>query len=227
MSHQYEVTITSVQEVHTLPGIWTNEALRELLAMAEMDDIGQVDDSELPDMAAMALQDLEEQEAGELVLEAVFGDTMRSGVRQNLVDDLQQDRPWEEFANVEQQRGIFVAMVLLQNAFPNRYANPDALRVELTIRASSEAGAAAMAACEPAWLVRLLACGMEESDVLNRLYEEEIRSGPFPDAKGMIWHCQELTGNDEAGSAQSLAIIGPHMWLEPLRKGQEFSARIG
>ncbi|MBT8061724.1 MAG: hypothetical protein KJO85_03515, partial [Gammaproteobacteria bacterium] len=111
MPSTYEVGIQSLEEVHSLPGIWSNEALRELLVLADMDDIGQVEDSELLEITIMALQDLGNQKAAELVLEAVFGESMRAGVRQNLVDDLQQDEPWEDFAEVSKQRGLFIAVV--------------------------------------------------------------------------------------------------------------------
>jgi hypothetical protein len=230
MSNQFEVTIHSVEEVHSLPGIWSNESLRQLLIAADMDDIGQVEDAELLDIAIMALQDLGNQQAGELVLDSVFGDAMRPGVRQNLVDDLQEDKPWEEFAMVAQQRGLFIAVVLLQKVFPNRYAVPDALRFRFTIRALSSAAFADMNASDPAWLMRLLSQGMSDTDVLNRLCEEELKAGPFVDAAGMIWHFVELDdesggeGGQVTGLSKSLDVIAPHVWLEPLKKGMVFNA---
>lgn len=230
MSNFYEVTIQSVEEVHSLPGIWTNESLRQLLINADMDDIGQVEDAELLDIAIMALQDLGNQQAGELALDSVFGDAMRPGVRQNLVDDLQEDKPWEEFAVVAQQKGLFIAVVLLQKVFPNRYAVPDALRFRFTIRALSSAAFTDMNAPDPAWLMRLLSQGMSDSDVLNRLYEEELKAGPFEDAAGMIWHFTELDdeggGKDgqEQGRSRTFEVIAPHVWLKPLKKGMVFNA---
>jgi len=232
MHNHFEVTIHSVEVVHSLPGIWSNESLRQLLITAEMDDIGQVEDTELLDIVIMALQDLGNQQAGELVLDSVFGDAMRPGVRQNLVDDLQEDEPWEEFATVAQQRGLFIAVVLLQKIFPNRYAVPDALRFRFTIRALSSAAFAAIRASDPAWLMRLLSQGMSDTDVLNRLYEEELETGPFSDAAGMIWHFLELddesVGEDgqETGLSRSFDVIAPHVWLEALKKGMVFEASV-
>ena len=55
MPHRYEVTIRSVEEVHTLPGIWSGESLRQLLVSADLDDIGPVEDAELLDIVIMAL----------------------------------------------------------------------------------------------------------------------------------------------------------------------------
>lgn len=227
MPHPFEVTVLYVEEVHTLPSTWTNDDLRTLLEMAEMDDLGQVDDADLLDMVLMTLQDLGNQKAGELVLEAVFGDAMRPGVRQNMVDDLQQDEPWEDYAVVHQQRGLFVAIELLEKAFPNRYRTPEALRVSLRLRASSGPNFEELKPADPAWLVRALACGMSDTDVLFRLYEEEIAAGPFEDAAGIIWHREELEpAADDPPHSKRLAIIAPHMWLDPLRKGQVFQASV-
>jgi len=145
MPNQFEVTVRSVEEVHTLPGIWSNESLRQLLISAEMDEIGQVDDAELLDIVIMALQDLGNQQAGELVLDSVFGDA---------------------------------------------------------------------------------------TDVLNRLYEEELEAGPFTDAAGMIWHFAEHDdevggeGAPETGLSRSFEVIAPRVWLEPLEKGMVFEASI-
>jgi len=231
MPSTFEVTIESLEEVHSLPGIWSNEALRELLVLADMDDIGQVEDSELLDMAIMALQDLGNQKAAELVLEAVFGQSMRAGVRQNLVDDLQQDEPWEDFAEVSKQRGLFVAVVLLEKAFPNRYATPDALRMRFAIRGVSKNAPEELRASDPAWLMRLLAQGMSGDDVLNRLYEEELADGPFSDAAGIIWYFEALgdeggDDNQPASTGKRFVIIAPNMWLDPLKKGQVFRATV-
>jgi hypothetical protein len=39
---------------------------------------------------------------------------MRSGVRRNPVDDLEEDELWNDFAVIGQQMGLFTAVVLIQ-----------------------------------------------------------------------------------------------------------------
>ncbi len=227
MKHSYQVNILSVQEVHTLPGIWPDAALRQLLELAEFEDAVSVSEADLLEMVLMALQDLGNQRAGELVLEVIFGDTMRPGVRQNLVDDLQEDEPWADFATVSQQRGLFIAVVLLHQAFPTRYGTPDALKLRFSVRALSESGMAAMESAEPAWVMRLLACGMTDTDVLPRLYEEDLAAGPFPDAPGLIWQF-ETAAKDAADDRRSrtFELISARLWFSPLSRGLEFQADV-
>lgn len=225
MTSPFEVSILSAEEVHSLPGIWPAEALRQLLVKAEIDDAKSIVESDLLEMALMALQDLGNQAAGELVLEIIFGDAMRSGVRQNLVDDLQETSPWDDFATVEQQRGLFIAVVLLHQAFPNRYGTPDALRLKFTVQALSEAGSTALAAATAPWLIRILSFGLSDSDVLHRLYEDDLRSGPFKDAPGLIWYCEADTATGSEGKpvkVRSLDMISSMLWFGTLGKRQTF-----
>ncbi len=108
MPNAYHVSILSIREVHTLAGIWNNDSLRTLLELAEVDDLGDITDGDLLEMCLMVLQDLGNQKAGELVLEVVFGDRMRPGVRQNLVDDLQENEPWSDFAVTSVSNMVFL-----------------------------------------------------------------------------------------------------------------------
>lgn len=227
MARGIEVKVDSVDQVHSLPGIWQPDMLRSLLSLVEWDDVDNIEEKDLLDMTLMAIQDLGVQVAGERVLEVVFGDSMRPGVRQNLVDDLQQDEPWEDFANVSQQRGLFVAVVLLQQAFPSRFAVPDALLLRLTVRTPAAADELKKNLADPAWLIRLLARAMPETAPLLRLYETEIASGPFADAAGLIWHFEihppavdDATGDSIIG----VELIGPYMWFESLTRGLVFRA---
>jgi len=226
MNKDFEVSILSSKQVHSLPGTWSPVSLRALLALVEFEDADQIADTDLPDMAIMAIQDLGNQQAGERVLEVIFGDTMRPGVRQNLVDDLQQDEPWEDFANVSQQRGIFEAVVLLQQAFPNRYAQPDALSLLITVKGAQDPDQLASRIANPAWLVRLLASGMDESTPLHRLYEAEIASGPFTEAAGLLWHSAIQDKGVEQSTGipwMTVEVVTPNMWFESLNKGLVFS----
>ena len=81
MPNSYQVTILSINEVHALAGTWDNDSLRTLLRLAEVDDLGDIADGDLLEISLMVLQDLGNQKAGELVLEVVFGNSMRPGVR--------------------------------------------------------------------------------------------------------------------------------------------------
>lgn len=226
MPSSYQVTIESINEIHTLAGTWDNESLRALLKLAEVDDLGDIADTDLLEISLMVLQDLGNQKAGELVLAAVFGDSMRPGVRQNLVDDLQDSEPWNDFAEINQQRGIFIAVCLLHKAFPTRYGTPDALKLRVRFQPLSQSGAAALITPRADWLIRMLACGMSEYAIVHRLYGAELKTGEFSDAPGLIWDCEPVEEPAGSDTSRAFDITASSQLFNTLTAGQSFTAEV-
>jgi len=223
MPNTYQVSILSINEVHALTGTWDNDSLRTLLRLAEVDDLGDIADGDLLEISLMVLQDLGNQKAGELVLEVVFGNSMRPGVRQNLVDDLQENEPWNDFAEVSQQRGIFIAVCLLHKAFPTRYGTPDALKIRVKFQPLAKAGAV-LKAPRADWLIRMLARGMSEHAIVHRLYGDELRSGEFKDAPGLIWECEPVDDATCNDASRTFDITASAQLFSSLTTGQSFTA---
>ena len=218
----FHVSVLSQDEIHSLPGTWSTENLRRVLELADADDIGDVPDEDLKEMCLMSLQDLGVQRAGEVVLEAVFAEGMRPGVRQNLVNDLQEDQPWSDFADVSQQRGIFVAVCLLHKAFPTRFGTPDAIRVTVRVQAETDAGFTAIDPQQSAWLVRVLAGGLDRSTFLHRLYEDELKSGAFAEAAGLIWKADAVAQPEDSERSRTLTVFASSQLLGSLDAGRQF-----
>ena len=208
-----------------MPDSWPEAKLREILTLAEYDEPVAAD--ELADIVLMLLQDLKPRPASELVLQAVFGARMSAGVRQNIAEDLQSDRPWEEYPVVHQQAGLFEAVVLLQRAFPTRFGTPDALSLTISIKARDPEGSQWLDdEPSPELIMRLLAGGMNEDAVINRLYEEELAGKQFADAKGMLWAIRAVNDSQEGPLVQKdYSIISSLHWLAPLSEGDTWEAR--
>lgn len=218
----FTIEVLEFEEIHTLPGTWTSERYRQLLELFDFDEGDSIADSELADMAAMAAQDAGQREAAERILSFVFGERMSAGVRQNLVDDLTDDRPWEQFADLDRQAGIFETVELLQKAFPAEYGIPDAARarVRLTAHGKHETewlreGPA------PSLLVRLLAAAMDDRATLRRLYEEQLESAPFPEAAAILWIASK-SGEAQNGADMTVEmdVYSSLQWFGPLRDSE-------
>ena len=225
MPNAYQVSILAINEVHSLVGTWDNDLLRKLLELAEADDLGDIADGDLLDMSLMVLQDLGNQKAGELVLEVVFGNSMRPGVRQNLVDDLQDAEPWSDFAEISQQRGIFIAVCLLHKAFPTRYSTPDAIKLRVRIQPLSNSPAAALTTPRADWMIRLLAHGMSEHSIVHRLYSAELKTGEFRDAAGLIWDCEPVDERPGTDTSRTFDITASSQLFNTLTARQSFTAQ--
>lgn len=215
---EIQAHLVAFDEVHDLPGSWPASRLRRLVELLELEGVG---DDELRDMATMGLQDHDPEDAAALVLQAVFGDGMRTGVREELAHDLGGDRPWEEFATLSQQRGIFEACVLLQEALPRSFGKPDAVRCELALTATGNTARGWLEAepVDPALLLRVLAAGMGEQAVLRRLFEDALAGPAFPEAPAIVWHSERVADG-------TLAVWSSHQWLDPLEDAGEWSAKV-
>ncbi len=220
----FQLRIDQWAEIHSLPDSWPTAALRDVLRLADFDDA--VADDDVAEMAVMALQDLPPREASELVLEVLFGDAMSAGVRQNLSDDLGDDRPWEHYAGVSRQAGIFEAVVLLQRAFPRSFGVPDALRLRVEVQAKGEDGCAWLrSGPRPALLLRLFASGMEGGAILRRLYESELAGDRFPDANGILWRIDEVERSEVLQPTTCVYdVYSSCQWLAPLEGHEPWQA---
>ena len=219
MSDTYRVRINSVKEVHSLPDLWPPGKLRRILELAEFDDFAALPDADLLDMSLMALQDLERQQAGEVVLEAVFETGMRPGVRQNLVDDLEEDEPWNDIAELSHQRGVFETLVLLQQAYPNRYGTPDALQLTFSVSSPSKG----IADLSPAKLLQIFSACLTDRDILNRLYGEDISAGRFNSAEHIIWWMEQ---NRSSESKVECSMIASKQWFHSIRSREDYSLKL-
>ena len=218
----FQVRIDEWAQIHALPDTWSVDELRLLLEAAEFDD--QVADADVEDMTLMALQDLGLQEACDLVLLNVFGSRMSAGVRQNLISELEEDRPWEQFADVDKQADIFRAVTLLHKAFPNAFGTPDAVRLRMTVTSgSAEAGGWLREELDAGLIIRLAAGGMDEDAVLRRLFESELAGRQFSAAQHILWQYRLLAPIEASMPVHaSIELISSHQWLDALEHAHEW-----
>lgn len=222
----FDVCVLNVKEIHDMPGSWCENDYRRLLTNLEMDDVGDVPANDLLDMTLMALQDLEPEDAAEVVLAYKLSDSISKGARQNIVHDLRDDqRPWEEAADIKSHSRIFAATVLLQKAFPSAFPKPDMMRVILNVTATStEAEELLDNPPQAAFITRMLADALSENCILERLFDEQLKAQSFPEAEGIIWHAE--FGERLAGekTCADLTIYSSVHWLNGMDSISDFQS---
>ena len=70
-------------------------------------------------------------------------------------------------------------------------------------------------------LVRLLACGLPDNAILNRLYEDQITGDSFAEAEGVLWQLNKLS---QSGKDATYEIISSAFWFENLKEVPSFKA---
>ena len=70
-------------------------------------------------------------------------------------------------------------------------------------------------------IVRLLANGLNENAILNRLFEEKISGDNFPDAKNILWILKEISQTD---NERQYEITSSYLWFGELENVASFDA---
>lgn len=227
MNPTFEITIEKYEKLTAMPESWPAAACRTLLATLEFDGADELADEELRSYAAMALQDLEPEEAASVVLAHTLGELMTAGQIQNLREEMKDDRKWEEGADMRAHEPIFNAQILLSEAFPDTYAVPDIVRLTALVRSLGPDGETLLGEpiSEPL-LVRMLADGMPDSAVLKRLFEDSLAKGPFPEASQILWQykVEALADDDAPGVACRVVLCSPKSWVGALEDVETFSS---
>ena len=219
----FDVSVKGLKKIHDLPDSWSETDYRELLREMEIDGLDDLGGSDLYDVLLMALQDLGAEQAGESVLAHRLQQRVSRGVRENIVQDLLEgQRAWEENSNLYLHADIFAACVLLYAALPGDFPKPDMMRLDLHLWAAGSAGKKLLEEpLQAAFIARMLADGMSEKSILERLFGKQLAGRSFPEAEGIIWRA-ELGELSADGSEAILTVYSSRHWLQAMEEVDDF-----
>lgn len=126
-----DVELLSYKKVREIPEQWNHEQLRKLLEFMEFDGWESIDDSELREYTVMALQEMESDEAAEMVLTHVLGDKLKHGQIKDMAQDMRHDKLWEEYQDIYLHAPLHTCGVILREAFPRKMPDTEVIRCEL------------------------------------------------------------------------------------------------
>jgi len=219
----FDVSVKGLKKIHDLPDSWSETDYRDLLRDLEIDGVDDLGGSDLYDVLLMALQDHGAEQAGERVLACQLQQRVSRGVRENIVQDLLEgQRAWEENSNIYLHADIFAASVLLYGAFPADYPKPDMMRLDLHLWAAGSAGKSLLTEPpEPAFVARMLADGMSEKSILERLFGKQLAGRSFPEAEAIIWRA-EFSEHSADGIEAILTVYSSRHWLQAMAEVDDF-----
>jgi len=224
--HLFDVLVSSVKEINDMPGSWCDDDYCKLLMQLEMEDVGDISSTDLLDMTLMALQDLKPEDAADAILAYKLANNISAGARQNVVlDFLDDQRPWEEAADIKLHARIFAAAVLLQKAFPSHFSRPNMMRVILNVRATgTDACKLLVNPPKAAFVARMLADALSENSILERLFDEQLLSHSFPEAEGIIWHAEFSEQLPGENASAELTVYSSEHWLKAMESIESFQS---
>lgn len=222
MAADFSVRVLECAVLEEIEGSWRPEDFTGLLQRMEFGDTKALSDSELREMCVLSLQDRKPAEAAALLLQYRLGNELSKGQIQNLSHEMQDDKLWEQYADIPLHERLFHVGSLLYQAFPQVVPVPDAVAARLEVSARNGEGERVLAGpLHESFVVRLLADGMPESAALYRLFGDAVRGAPFPEAESIVWIL-----NSERVDARTMVLhaIGAGQWFDPLRETKSYGS---
>jgi hypothetical protein len=212
------LSIDAVEKCRRLPGTWQPGDYRRLLDILEVDDTASFADADLESLALMALQDHEAEAAMQVVLTHFSNGLFTKGQVQNLCEELKEERAWEEYPEIDHQRALYVAVDLLNGAFPYTYPEPAACRVRMTMTGNGVGRSYAESPIDAPTVLRAVArCQDDPQSILNRFFPDQLRGAAFPEANAVIWHLEaSVVGAD----ALAVTFYGSAYWFRGLDENE-------
>lgn len=219
MKFNYEVTPIATRNLKELPNDWSLQDYRGVLDLTEMAGEA-IADAELKEMTYMALSELKRPEAATIVLNYLAGQHLSEGQIQNAAHEMEDEKLWDEYADMEFHRMFFTAGSLLYRAFNGGFPRPEAMEIEFSVQPANAAGREALLAMDSALIMRLLAPGCDEHSLFHRLLEDQLKGTEFPEAAFILWDKKIIAESDKS---ITLRVISSNNWLEDFSVNETYS----
>ncbi|WP_310393394.1 hypothetical protein [Hymenobacter sp.] len=219
--HAFTVERLSFASLTELPHSWQNQDYRALLQLMNYDNPDEIKEAELKDMCLMSFTDLEPREAAEVVLGYLFPEQLNAGQIENLAHQMLTEKLWEENPELPLHKGFYQTTELLHTAYNGTFPRAQAVQFRVKCTAANPDDLAIFADAPAAPLVRLLAQGLPDNALINRLFTEQLAGPRFDEAQHMLWG---LTTVSTATDAVVFDVVSSAYWLEDFKYADVYEA---
>jgi hypothetical protein len=224
MSTTFNVEIQKFQKINKIENGWKSEDYLALLDSMGLGDeeFKSMSEVDLKEMCKMSLMDEEAGIAAGHVLTYLIKDSFTDGKIEQMSFDMIDDNLWEQFADLSYHERLFNAQGLLRESFNGTFSQPTGVKLTIKISNNNQDSFEVFDTSLKASLVRLIAAGMNEQAVLNRLYEDQIKSETFVEAENILWQVKEVS---KSNTETVYEIISSEFWLGALEDVENFEAK--
>lgn len=223
MKTQFEFKLLDFKTIKEISNSWTLDDYKNLLEIMEYGNVLELKDYDLKDMCLMYLADNKPEDAAMIVLNYVFGDRLNSGQKQNLAHEMQEEKMWEEYADISFHRDLFVVNQILNEAYEGTFPHPEALTFRFEVGTRDMQNFDIFSKDAKVILTRLIVQGMPDNTLIKRLYDDQLDTGSFAEANDIIWQMDK----DTNGSNKLLFTLTSSLyWFKDLKFIDTFSASI-
>lgn len=224
MSKDFNVEILSFMKISEIENVWMTDDYKSLLSMMDIDEdeLGGMTESEIQEMCLMSLNDFEHHQSAEFLLRHLFKDEITEGKIEQMSHQMVEAKLWEEHADSAYHKRLFDAYGLLRKAYKGIFKEPTGVKFTIKITANNDESFDIFDSSLHAVVVRLISYGLDETAILNRLFEEQISGKNFPDAKNILWILKEKSITEKE---RQYEITSSDLWFGELEEGMSFEAQ--
>lgn len=221
MKKVFTIQRTNSKTIKELENSWNLGDYIALLDLMEYGDTSQLSIEDASVLCLMSLSDYEPEEAAVLVMTYVFGSKLSKGQITNLSHEMQEEKMWEEYADLSLHESFFNIGQLLYQAFDGTFPHPEAVSFQLKITAQHPNDVTIFDTDLEVHLIRLLSQGMPKNAKINRLFQDQLNGKEFAEAKDIIWQITKDRGVD---GALIIKFISSLYWFEELKYTDGFES---
>lgn len=220
MDMKFSVEIESFRKISRIKDAWSGEDYKTLLySMGLEDGLDAMNPDELKEMCLMSLNDFKPEEAARFVLTYLFNEEITEGKIDQLSHQMSEDSMWEEYSDYSFHKRFFNAYGLLREAFNGIFTEPTGVEFTVKIISQEKDSFDVFEEYPQAPIVRLLSCGLDAGEILNRLYDEQIAGDTFEESKAIVWELEETSRTD---GEVKYNIISSQFWFGGLADVSQF-----
>jgi len=219
--NKFAVEVLSFTTIQELPGSWTNEDYKALLVKMDYENPDEIQASELKEMCFMSITDFEPAEAAKIVLEYLIEDELTDGQIENLSHQMLTEKLWEENPKLDLHISFFKATQLLYEAYNGKFPRAEAVRFQLKITAENTESMSIFDQNPNAPIVRILAQGMSDHNLVNRLFGDQLEGTNFEEADSIIWQLETI---DKKSNEITFDIVSSTYWLDDIKYSNSYEA---
>ena len=218
---KFTVERLSFATLTELPNTWQNKDYKDLLIKMNYDNPDEIKEAELKEMCLMSFTDMEPREAAEVVLGYLFPEELNAGQIENLAHQMLTEKLWEENPELPLHKGFYQATQLLHDAYNGTFPSTKAVEFKVKCTAENPEDLAVFAQEPAAPLVRLLAPGLSDKALINRLFSSQLEGDKFEEAKSMLW---QLTPGEKTTNSVTFDVVSSAYWLEDFKYADTYQA---
>lgn len=198
----YKIQINTIESIDEISNYWTINDYQQLLELFDFPDAKNIKPENLLGMLQMAIADFEPSDAARIVLAYKLSEHLNEGQIDQLSHEMLLDKISEEYPEISLHYTLFNINQLLFKAFNGVFPNTKATLLEFVINGNED-----NIEFTKTQLLRILFKGLSSSNVIVRLFEEQLTTSiDFPDADSIIW---ELKSEDNT----NFQLITSEYWL--------------